>query len=157
MNYRLYSITAAGYLSRLQQGLQTAHVVGELFADTELMSKQRDALLAWARTDKTIIILSAFNHGGVIDAYQQLSPLADSLNLPSAIFREDMESMNGMATACGVIVPEQLYDVTAMKSPLDGEITGYRYVSADAMISKTYAIETDEGMFCHVLKSYRMA
>ena len=86
MNYRLYTFVAGLYLSELQKGLQTAHVVGELFADTELLSKQRDALLNWAQTDKTIIILNALNHGGVVAAHDIMYPLADELGLPSAIF-----------------------------------------------------------------------
>ncbi len=157
MNYRLYTFVAGLYLSELQKGLQTAHIVGELMAAYRPgFNDAGDAAYEWAANDKTIIILNALNHGGVVAARDNMRLLAEELNLPSAIFYEDEMSMNRMATAFGVVVPEALYDVTPMRD-LDGEVVGYRHVPLDATLSTIYHMDTAQGQFCHQLKSYRMA
>lgn len=111
MEYRLYSFVAHHYLSPLQCGLQTAHVVSEL-------SMQGNSMYAdWAERNKTIIICGAGNHAGVMEAFTQLRAHNNALSyadicdpLPQALFLEDEQSMNRMATACGIIIPERYFD-----------------------------------------------
>lgn len=107
MNYRLYTFVANHYLSPLQCGLQTAHVVGELSSQTS-----NSPYTLWAERDKTIIICAAGNHAGVMETFTKLRNLSYPLHFlaPTAIFHEDEQSMNGMATACGIIVPDRIYD-----------------------------------------------
>lgn len=107
MNYRLYTFVAHHYLSPLQCGLQTAHVVGDMsqkYPDDEVFK-------TWADIDKTIIICGAGNHRGVVDCWTTMKPLCDQVKLPVAIFYEDERSMNRMATACGIVVPEKFSQV----------------------------------------------
>jgi hypothetical protein len=112
MNYRLYSFVANHYLSPLQCGLQTAHVVGDMSVRYRHDQSEKVIYDSWASDHKTIIICGAGNHAGVKAAYEKIYFTRDleTTSLPSAIFREDEQSMNGMATACGIIVPHVVYD-----------------------------------------------
>lgn len=122
-NYRFYSFVAGHYLSPMQAGLQTGHAISEMHvyhrphAQLEQpVSSLYDVYDTWARDHKTIIILNAGNHAGVLDAWNQADMFTDKLGelniwLPSVVFHEDEQSMNKMATACGIIVPDQFYDV----------------------------------------------
>ncbi len=124
-NHRLYSFVNSNYLSPLQHGLQTGHVIGDLAAQT--YTKPRNANHAarlelyktWAVKDKVIIICKAYNSAGVkstFDDIQKLTRKSVHLNLPSAIFYEDDQSLGGAATACGVVVPERLWNVSLDKT-----------------------------------------
>lgn len=99
MNFRLYTFVANHYLSPLQCGLQTAHVVSEL-SRGHALSSAREAYAEWADRDKTIIICAGGNHQGVLECHAELVRTADgALGMPVALFCEDEQSMNGMATA----------------------------------------------------------
>lgn len=146
MAYRLYSFVAHHYLSQLQCGLQTAHVVGEL-AHRYDQRDSTDAFFTWAEFDKTIIICGAGNHAGVLDAFQQFEIFNERLRgaLPLALFEEDVASMNGMATACGLIVPDRYYDAV-------WEAGNLCYVTSEGGI---YSPAEQE--FVTYLKSFRLA
>lgn len=170
-NYRLYTFTANLYLSDLQKGLQSGHVVGELNAyDTG--TPGRDAFDDWSLQDKTMIICGAGNHGGVLRCYDTIQRLCDQpgadielASLAHSLFREDEESMNGMATACGVIVPEKFWntklknrstayaDSTIENSPDDFY---YEHVSPEQIVTRHY-LSTPIGEFIHHIKGYRLA
>jgi hypothetical protein len=111
MTYRLYTLVANHYLSPLQHGLQTAHVVGDL-SQYQSDTPQAAVFNEWAKHHKTIVILGAGNSAGVLEAYQQLLDLLRDaeLSLPVAIFHEDEQSLNGAATACGVVLPDTVFD-----------------------------------------------
>lgn len=166
MNYRLYTFVANHYISPLQCGLQTAHVVSEL-SRFKINTPQATAFNAWAATDKTIIICGAGNHGGVMRCYAELVRTGgDPLQLPVALFREDEESMNGMATACGVIVPEQFWDVKFNEAVnLTSDQIGGRGYQRDAFWSHKpeageevrYSLNYPEGQFINHIKQYRLA
>ena len=147
MAYRLYSFVAHHYLSPLQCGLQTAHVVSELAATGDPRDST-DPFFIWAKDDKTIIICGAGNHIGVVDAFTQFelfNTRLRHLTLPTALFEEDVDSMNGMATACGVIVPNRFYDAV-------WDETHQRYTT---MHGGTY--DPVEHEFVVYLKSFRLA
>lgn len=167
-NYRLYSFVAGLYLNELQKGLQTAHVVGDLAAKvvsaTPMSPEAVYAFRTWASTDKTIIILNALNHGGVVELESVLSELAEGLGLPCATFREDEVSMNGMATAVGIVVPEKYYNAVPYYERtivggawVNGEQQGWTYSDLDACGVFVYAMDTAEGLLISKLKSYRLA
>lgn len=162
MNYRFYSIVAGLYLSDLQKGLQTAHAVSEVFTEaskTFATARALEAFKDWAASDKTIIILSAGNHGGVVSAYETLRIFASLLDLPIAAFKEDEQSMNCMCTACGIIVPEKYWNV---RSELNDQVTAAmtgnkvaKYVSDDYQIE--YWPASPEYELIKILKSYPLA
>lgn len=109
MNYRLYSFTNY-YLSSLQKGLQTAHVVGNMARNDHnnvFNRRVKTAFREWADKDKTIIILNGGNHAAIVEWYEYLIKFVD--NYPVAGFQEDSVSLNGAYTATGIILPESVY------------------------------------------------
>lgn len=150
MNYRLYSFVANHYLSPLQCGLQTAHVVAEMTRE------YHPAFEDWASESKTIIICAAGNHGGVIKCYNNLRSFKLGIGgldySPISIFMEDMESMNCMATACGIIVPEFLYDA----QPIDETGNYWSWLPEDSAI-EPISLTEEQTEFCKYLKSFRLA
>lgn len=116
---RLYSF-AHSFLSDLQKGLQTAHLVAEL-------SKTNSQLYwEWAQLDKTIIILDGGNTEQILEVYRKLCCF--NTPHPKAIFREDVKSLNGSVTCCGVIAPYNRSRSWAMSElpPIEQFITQYR-------------------------------
>lgn len=98
------------YLNSISQGIQTAHVVAELYNDwaSPCESEQFDQLDLWAHNHKTIIVLNGGNH-------QSLTELADLFDTadnpyPWAAFREDEASLNNAVTCVGIIVPGVVYE-----------------------------------------------
>jgi hypothetical protein len=99
--YRLYCLTNM-YLSSIQKGIQTAHVVGELAKKFGPLNTFQD----WAEFDKTIIVLNGGNS-------HSLALFGDILwnqdEFLCAEFCEDLQSLNGALTAVGVVLPEEVY------------------------------------------------
>lgn len=152
--YRLYSFVANLYLSPLQCGLQTAHVVSELSAAKNRHTRD-SAYKTWAEHDKTIIICAALHHGGVLECYEELKRINSALLLPCALFREDEVSMNGMATACGVIVPKEYYEAQPVKGD-DGKVFAWEFIDEQFKASR-YPLTHAEGQFINHIKGYRLA
>lgn len=115
MNYRLYCLTNM-YLSSLQKGLQTAHVVSDLALAARMDSEVDQVFNAWASQDRTIIILNGGNSVGLERWEQFLREYCQ--RWPWAAFREDQQSLNGAITAVGIIVPESVYR-NASNDPAD--------------------------------------
>lgn len=164
--FRLYTFVAGLYLSELQKGLQTAHVVSEMSQYKQSSSQARD-FNAWAREDKTIIICTAGNHKGVVDCWTELERINSALCLPAAIFREDEQSMNGMATACGVIVPKKYWDVKFFEAAMSPAMSlgaqeqsaywEHGYEKDGQLLQRRYPLTHAEGQFCSHIKQYRLA
>lgn len=162
MNYRLYTFVAGLYLSPLQRGLQTAHVVSELMTKYKPdFNDVGDSVYDWASNNKTIIICDAGNHQGVVDCWAELQRTGiDPRFVAGAIFFEDVQSMNGMATACGVVVPEKYWG--AQFVPEVGEFNparwDYTYVGADgSQRTMQYDLNYPEAQFISHIKKYRLA
>lgn len=96
---RLYTFVNY-YLSSLQQGLQTAHVVSELSIKGGLMYEE------WAACHKTIIIKNGGNNAELVDLRGFISGISA---YPNAAFYEDSESLGGIMTAHGIILPELVW------------------------------------------------
>lgn len=158
--YRLYAFTANHYLSPLQCGLQTAHVVSEL-SQYKRNTSQFAVFNDWALYDKTIIICGAGNHAGVVSCFDALADLEGALGLPFAIFREDEQSMNGMATACGVIVPQKYWDVSFVKGDLHSRNavgqTDFWESTKDSGLNHVFPTTSKQGEFVSLIKSFRLA
>lgn len=110
---RFYTFTNF-YLSSIQQGIQPAHCIHETFVKYQgIAGPSRDALWEWARNHKTIICLNGGNALGVAGAYAVLEALAPELGLPFCKFHEDDQSLNGIMTCCGIVIPERIYEAAA--------------------------------------------
>ena len=107
MDLRLYTFVNS-YLSSIQKGIQTAHIVHELilqYGSGDRQPSQR--VYDWAAKHKTIIVLNGGNNEslGAINA-----TLAKTYKThPYTWFNEDEESLGGIMTAVGVVLPETVY------------------------------------------------
>ena len=155
-NYRFYSFVAGLYLSPIQCGIQTAHAVSEMSVTTPV--HLMPIYNAWAEQDKVLIVCQAVNHAGVMSAYEQLQMFGEALSLPVTVFFEDEQSMNSMATAAGIIVPEIYHSAKAVRIPNIDEIIAYQFTS-DEDPSQNYTFHKGDKAFAFIefLKSYRLA
>lgn len=101
------------YLSQIQQGIQTAHIVHELFNAYDTVTNNytvtnKDGpgkmLDDWSRDHKTIIVLSA----GVDQNIQELMDVFTKYEFPFTQFVED-EGLCKARTGCGIVLPEWIY------------------------------------------------
>jgi len=101
---RLYSFVNF-YLSDLQRGLQTAHLVGELNNKYEFSSAGAAPTLSkWQREHKTIIILNGGNCATIRDTLDVLRE--HNAGFPFSMFTEDEQSLNNALTCVGIVFPE---------------------------------------------------
>jgi len=108
---RFYSFINGLYMNSLQYGLQTGHAI------SEMSLHQPHAYTEWAKNHKTIIILDALNHAGLQRAHGALAILCGAYNamvkpeegIPYVKFHEDEQSLGGIMTCVGVILPEHIY------------------------------------------------
>lgn len=120
---RLYTFTNY-YMSPIQHGIQTAHIVGDLAAiyassrhselsAAELINHLNNQILFldWAENHKTIIVCNGGNSADLLSLYQQLSVM--DLDFPFVKFHEDEQSLNGACTAVGIVLPSKIYDGAA--------------------------------------------
>jgi hypothetical protein len=155
MNYRLYTFTAHHFLSPLQCGIQSAHVVSELANMHRIAEEQQRKIFElWAGLDKTIIVCGAGNHEGVTACWAKMVTLVGKLGLPVALFKEDERSMNGMATACGVIVPQKYWDVTFEKE--ENVWVHEDTYSNDEPAYHYFGQDDAEGQLISHIKNYRL-
>lgn len=109
---RLYTFTNM-YLSSIQNGIQSAHIVSELFSVYKHSSMMK-LLMDWANNHKTIIVCN----GGQQDNLEALYNKFDSIcydeshdfSLPYAKFYEEDKALNGALTAVGILLPEFIYN-----------------------------------------------
>ena len=98
------------YLSSLQQGLQAAHTVSELFVKYKNAELYEKLIYDWAKNHKTMVLLNGGNCDGLnsIHTYFTLLESQGSIN-PFAQFFEDGASLNQALTYVGILVPETVY------------------------------------------------
>src|SRR5882672_8901631 len=106
-SYRLYTAINF-YLSQIQQGIQSAHIVHELFNKYDTDSNQRDILKEWSCAHKTIIVCNAGADPQVEELVNTFKSYEEEF--PWAQFVED-EGLCGARTGCGIVLPNYIYDV----------------------------------------------
>jgi hypothetical protein len=97
------------YLSSIQQGIQSAHCLAEMFVDYTDPWTAQNILFEWAQNHKTMVVLNGGNSENVLAIYAALCRLCDELEYPYGVFKEDTASLNSAYTCTGVIVPEKIY------------------------------------------------
>jgi hypothetical protein len=102
-------VFANNYLSGLQQGLQTAHLVADMAWEyTKGVPSKKNLKAAklfeeWQTIHRTIIIFKGGNHDDLCALYDQLT---DQRKYPVGRFEEDHQSLRGATTAVGIILPD---------------------------------------------------
>lgn len=135
-NYRLYTFINF-YLSSIQMGIQSAHIVSELFSKyynsydngTQEDSFREAALNNWASNDKTIIVLNGGTSFDIRQDYITVDSLSRKMSsprgneigkwfLPVASFTEDHNALgayeHGVVTGFGIVVPQEIWDAKEM-------------------------------------------
>lgn len=113
---RLYTFVNM-YLSPIQHGIQTAHIVSDLFVKYSSNDLYYDAeyaqtyLYDWAENHKTIIVKNGGFSSNLIDIYDQIS---NQNVYPCAIFREEVDALNSAVTAVGIVLPADVYKIDTM-------------------------------------------
>lgn len=108
--YRLYSMGHV-FLSSIHQGLQATHISGKLLAKYPVGTNERSVIVEWAHdNDMDIKLLS----GGKSKDLKGLISLLEmfetqGMSLPYAYFRESEDNLEGVITAVGVLVPQDIY------------------------------------------------
>lgn len=113
---RLYTFCNQ-YLSSIQNGIQSLHVVSEMFVkynrdDNSLESMQQIILQEWATHHKTVVLLNA-------GYSEELHNLIDFLNskenpYPWGSFFEGIDALDGALTCVGIVLPEKIYEMSAL-------------------------------------------
>lgn len=97
-------------LSSIQQGIQAKHALGEMVVEAADHPETSPAMMAWLRGHRTTILLNGGNSKGLHElkaawaSVQKLQP-----TLPYSLFHESEEAMEGILTAVGVVLDEDIY------------------------------------------------
>jgi hypothetical protein len=104
---RLYTFSNM-YMSSIQQGIQSAHAVAEMFTKYPHEGNEIDAYLwKWAKQHKTMILLNA---GYSSEIRTLVEFFVDTNNpYPWAPFFESEEALDGALTTVGIILPEKIF------------------------------------------------
>lgn len=104
------------YLSSIQQGIQTAHIQGELVNqifnqdDRYGINNKRQRIVDWSTKHKTIVVCNGGNGASLFDLIEFFKHKENVY--PWASFCEDGDSLGGVLTGVGIILPKVIYDVT---------------------------------------------
>lgn len=93
------------YLSSIQQGIQAAHCVGEM----ALRIVGNKYVSEWLTNHKTLICVNGGNNAALHE-FLALANNEKNPGYPVAHFHEDQDSMAGMLTCVGIIVPAKIYE-----------------------------------------------
>lgn len=154
------------YLSSIQQGIQAAHCLGEMFVkypDLEDSNWAKDhtedqekyeMLIDWAKNHKTMILLN----GGYSENLRVLAQSFDQpYNLyPFATFSESKEALDGALTCVGIILPERIYNNVDLVKALDAAKGIFEYNSVLDELSKLN-LSLFEMDLCRELSKYGLA
>lgn len=119
-----YEIEYRGYvfvnraLSSIQKGVQGAHALVEMTTNLEYQQHSGPnslaparALESWSVQDKTLVFLDCGFHQEILEHYLTAASFCEKFALPHALFVEDDWTMNSMATAFAIVVPDTIYDI----------------------------------------------
>lgn len=145
------------YLSSIQQGIQSAHIIGEMFAGgVDMGPATLTVLYDWAKNHKTMVVLNGGNSADLTDLKYKLSAIADRLYLPCASFREDGQSLNNALTCVGVVVPENIYAYNEIERELAKQRSKGGPL-ADVMVLNPYKLSDDEKQLAELIATYPLA
>ena len=108
MDYRAYFFGNM-YLSSIQQGIQAAHVVADMFIKYDDSQETNfHTLREWADEHKTVVLLNA---GFSTEIRDLIAMFESSQNpFPWDYVCEAEEALDGAYTSIGIILPQSIYD-----------------------------------------------
>lgn len=90
------------YMLGLQAGIQAGHCAAELVHEHHSNSVVKQ----WVTKDKVMIVL----HGGGHSDLRKLFKISQKMKIPSSIFHEGLEDLNGAATCVGMVLSDSLVE-----------------------------------------------
>ena len=161
---RLYTFVNGLYMRPIQFGIQSAHLVGDMFVKYRANGEGKlGQLYDWAENHKTMVILSAVNTAGLHGAFAFLDN-ADN-PYPYAKFHEDAQSLDGAITCVGVVVPEKIYTASSdlrynRNGEYNPETETLKVVQKDDSLRyawNEYSLTPYEMMLCQKLNEFGLA
>ncbi len=145
------------YLSSLQQGLQSAHVIGDLSVASihnGSVTEKGKIFFDWAKNHKTMVLLNGGNSLSLEELFQKLKHFEKlGMHLPFAKFHEDEQSLNGALTYVGIVVEQKYYDAAyELRSCSSFDQLSYVNKKIEEENWKQWEVE-----FIHELNQYRLA
>jgi len=161
---RLYTFTNM-YMSSIQIGIQSLHVVADMFTKYHERDDDREMLFTWAEDHKTVICLN----GGYSDNLHKL--VANHMVIggnpyPWAAFSESQDALGGVLTSVGIILPDRIYDTISEKrenqawwrpNDITPSLWGLRYGSTDMMFGEHQNLTSWERAFIDEVSKYGLA
>jgi hypothetical protein len=95
------------YLSSIQQGIQAFHALGDMVSHYGAEEAMVDD---WLRNHKTLVCLNGGNNARLNAFYDFVND--DQNPYPFSAFSEDEDSLGGMLTCVGIIVPDKIYKIS---------------------------------------------
>ena len=173
IEFRLYTFVNF-YLSSIQQGIQSAHVLGDMSVKYRAPKYYQDAVYFgahedfwdWNENHKTLITLNGGANADIRDKYHRLNVIANKLQRPVAFecFCEDIKSLDGIMTACGVIVSSPIYDSVPTKNLVFTNANGFNpyiddafYHVVDGVIQSVFLPDSPDAELARMIKSCPLA
>lgn len=104
------------YLSSIQQGIQAAHVLAEMYNKYDNTGSQEFSILdTWARDHKTIVLLNAGYSEEIHNLVAFFATEVDGKEanpFPFAWFKEGKDALDSALTCAGIILPEEIYNAS---------------------------------------------
>lgn len=149
---RLYTFVNF-YLSSIQQGIQSAHVVSNLFVDYRgAKSKAAKLLWEWAEWSKTMIVLNGGMAINIEHDFLSAHRAADwrTIPYPFTSFAEEAGAIHQERSACtawGIVLPPEVYNAKPVE--VFPSRVGFSALKAEELTTMTPIWEP--GSFeCHV-------
>lgn len=155
---RLYSFTHC-YMSPIQHGIQTGHLTDSMTVEyiLEYKETQSEVYKDWIKNHKTYIVLNGGNSRNIADISNHLEYYGEALKLPYGTFCEDEDSMEGILTCVGIVVPECYYDATKDYFT-SNDVEYYNYVyTTNTCEEVIYEYDSVEWHLINLIKSYKLA
>lgn len=148
------------YLSSLQCGLQSAHVVAEMFIKYPYVGSKHAEGLAfespyflheWATDHKTMILLN----GGYSESLHTLVEFFNTKDnpYPWAKFHEGQDALDGALTCVGIILPEKIYSNVEIVAEAS---TAYSTLST-AEVFHRLGLDSYDQFLCKEISKYGLA
>lgn len=111
--YTAYTWVNTLYMNQKQWGIQTTHCVSNMSVD----EFGQDIYQEWARNHQKVIMFDGKNSGQIrriheIIQFVTAQMASIGIEIPHTLYCEDIESLDGAATACGFIIPNVMREFT---------------------------------------------